>query len=133
MALILLDSGTIIGFLDVDDAFHAVADAKLRALVGHETLLASVVTYAELLAGVHLGHQAEEPTRGFFNDIVNHLVPVDVVVAERAAHLRGRRQGVKMSDALIIATAEVHADAIVTSDDQWPKLALECHVDLLTP
>lgn len=27
MALILLDSGTIIGFLDVDDAFHAVADA----------------------------------------------------------------------------------------------------------
>lgn len=133
MALIALDSGAIIGILDAGDAFHDAADAKLRELLGHERLIASVVTYAELITGVHLDHQSGESTRGFFNDVINDLVPVDVAVAERAAELRGRREGLRMSDALIIATAELHADAIVTTDDEWAKLKLDCEVELLTP
>jgi predicted nucleic acid-binding protein len=134
VALIVLDTGAVIGFLDGADAFHAAADAQLRERVGHDRLLASVVTYAELLVGVRLGHHDDTPVRGFFDDLVNELVPVDRDVAERAAELRGDNRGrPKMPDAMVIATAELHADAVITTDDEWPRLGLRCDVVLLTP
>jgi predicted nucleic acid-binding protein len=132
--LILLDSTVIVGFLDADDALHEVAVTKLREIVGSNPLAASVISYAELMTGVSLGHHDQEHVDRFFDALIKDLLPVDRKVAARAATLRGKRISLRMPDALILATADLHEDidTIVCADDDWPKVkGLSCEVELL--
>jgi predicted nucleic acid-binding protein len=129
----LLDSVAVAAFLDRDDAFHAAADARIRQLAGRDTLAVSVITYAELLTGVGLGHHDESAVRGFFAQLIDSVYSVDRAVAERAAELRSRTPSLRMPDALILATADLHhADIVVTGDDRWPGVGIGSRVELLT-
>lgn len=128
----LLDSVAVAGFLDRDDAFHTAADARIRELAGHETLVVSVITYAELLTGAGLGRHERSAVRGFFAELIDEVYSVDRAVAEGAAELRSRTPSLKMPDALILATAELHnADLVVTGDDRWPAVGIASRVELL--
>jgi predicted nucleic acid-binding protein len=117
---VVLDSGVVIGFLDREDALHNAADAVVRELIREQRLLASVVTYAEVLTGARLGHHSEEGVAGFFSGLLSAVLPVDVAVADKAADLRSRFKTLRMPDALILATAETDPDVdlIVTADRQ---------------
>jgi predicted nucleic acid-binding protein len=131
---VVLDSGVVVGFLDRQDALHDVADAAVRELVHEQRLLASVVTYAEVLTGARLGHHDEQDVTGFFAGLLSGVLPVDVVVANKAADLRSRFKSLRMPDALILATAETDPDIelIVTGDRQLTKVSgLRCKVRLL--
>jgi len=128
----LLDSVAVAGFLDRDDAFHAAADARIRQLAGSDTLVVSVITYAELLTGAELGHHEQSAVRGFFAQLIDEVYSVDRAVAERAAELRSKTPSLKMPDALILATADLqHADLVVTGDDRWPGVGIGSRVELL--
>jgi predicted nucleic acid-binding protein len=128
----LLDSVAVAGFLDRDDAFHAAADARIRELAGRDTLVVSVITYAELLTGAGLGHHAQPVVRGFFEQLVDEIYDVDRVAAERAAALRSETPSLKMPDALILATADVRdVDAVVTGDGRWVGIGIGARVELL--
>ncbi len=132
--MILLDSTVIVGFLDADDALHRVAVARFRELAGSYPLVASVVSYAEVMTGVALGHHPQETVEGFFDALVRDLLPVDRAVAARAATLRGQRKSLSMPDALIIATADLQptVDTVLCADGDWPKIkGLDCGVELL--
>jgi len=132
--LILLDSTVIVGFLDRDDALHEVAVAKLKEVIGSESLLASTVSYAEVMTGVARGHHPERQVQRFFDVVVGDLLAVDRQVAARAAVLRGKRVSLRMPDALILATADVHdeVDTVLCADAEWPKVkGLSCRVELL--
>jgi len=132
--LILLDSNVIVGFLDADDALHEVTVAKLKEIVGSHPLVASVVSYAEVTTGVSLGHHPKKTVERFFDILVKDLLPVDRPVAARAAKLRGERVSLRMPDALILATADLHEDigTVLCADDDWPKVkGLSCKVELL--
>jgi predicted nucleic acid-binding protein len=121
VGLILLDSTVIV---------------RLREIVGSDSLAASVISYAELMTGVCLGHHSHERVDRFFDTLVKDLLPVDRTVAARAATLRGKRISLRMPDALILATADLHEDidTIVCADDDWPKVKrLSCKVELLKP
>lgn len=134
--MILLDSTVIVGFLDADDALHEVAVTRLREIIGSHPLAASVISYAELMTGVSLGHHSQEHVDRFFDALVKDLLPVDRKVAARAATLRGKRISLRMPDALILATADLHEeiDTAVCADDDWPKVkSLSCKVELLKP
>jgi predicted nucleic acid-binding protein len=136
VGLILLDSPIIVGFLDADDALHEIAVSRLREIVGSHPLAASVISYAELMTGVSLGHHSHERVDRLFDALVKDLLPVDREVAARAATLRGKRISLRMPDALILATADLHEDidTIVCADDDWPKVkGLSCKVELLKP
>ncbi len=135
---VAVDSNVVIGFLDRGDAFHAAADAKIRVLLSERELLyASGVTYAEVLTGAKLGHHDESVVRGFFDQLITRILPVEVDVAERAAELRGQKKSLRMPDALILAGAEVSMDVdrIVCADSVALDLAgaLRCRVDPLRP
>jgi hypothetical protein len=70
----------------------------------------------------------------FFDALVKDLLPVDRPVAARAAALRGKHTSLKMPDALILATADLHAEigTILCADGDWPKVkGLSCKVELL--
>jgi predicted nucleic acid-binding protein len=134
--LILLDSTVIVGFLDGDDALHEVAVARFRELAGTQSLAASVISHAEVMTGVSLGHHAQEHVDGFFDALVKDLLPVEKRVAARAATLRGKHTSLRMPDALILATADIHDDiqAVLCADGAWPKVkGLSCQVELLKP
>lgn len=122
---VVLDSDVVVGFLDRQDAIHAVADAAVRDLVRGQRLLASVVTYAEVLTGARLGHHNEDDVRGFFAGLLSGVLPVDAAIADKAADLRSRFKSLRMPDALILATAETDPDIdlIVTGDQQLVKVS----------
>jgi predicted nucleic acid-binding protein len=119
MGLTLLDSSVVAGFLKRDDALHAAAAPAVRAAAAGGPLVASVITFAELLTGARLGHHDEQVVRGFFRDLVSTIVPFTVDLAERAAELRARHRTLRLPDAIVLATGERHADSIVTADDRW--------------
>jgi predicted nucleic acid-binding protein len=128
----LLDSVVVAGFLDRDDAFHAAGDARIRELAGRDTLVVSVITYAEVLTGAGLGHHERSAVRGFFAQLIDEVYGVDRPVAERAAELRVQSPSQKMPDALILATADLHhADLVVTADDRWSGIGIGSRVELL--
>lgn len=121
---VILDSGAVVGFLDRQDALHEAADAALRELIRGQRLLASVITYAEVLTGARLGHHDEDQVAGFFADLLSAVLPVDVAVADEAADLRSRFKSLRMPDALILATAETdpEIDLIVTGDRRLARV-----------
>jgi predicted nucleic acid-binding protein len=131
---VVLDSGAVVGFLDRQDALHGAADAAVRDLVRQQRLLASAVTYAEVLTGARLGHHNEDDVAGFFAGLISAVLPVDVAVADKAADLRSRFKSLRMPDALILASAETdpEVDLIVTGDRQLTKVSgLRVGVQLL--
>lgn len=122
---VVLDSGVVIGFLDRQDALHDAADAAVRELARAQRMVASVVTYAEVLTGARLGHHSEDHVAGFFRGLLSAVLPIDVAVADAAADLRSRFKSLRMPDALILATAETDPDVdlIVTGDQQLTKVS----------
>jgi predicted nucleic acid-binding protein len=132
---VVLDSDVVIGFLDRQDALHDAADAAVREFARGQRLVASVVTYAEVMTGARLGHHKEDDVAGFFRGLLSAVLPVDVAVADTAADLRSRFKSLRMPDALILATAETDPDIdlIVTGDQQLTKVSgLSVKVRLLS-
>jgi predicted nucleic acid-binding protein len=133
---VVLDSDVIVGFLDRDDSLHHAANRRIRELAGEQAFVASVVSYAELLTGAELGQHPREVVQGFFDDLVDDIVAVDLEVAQRAAQLRAGKKALRMPDALILATADLHPDVrlVVCGDERWAAVHLpNARVELLRP
>ncbi|HEU5142932.1 MAG TPA: PIN domain-containing protein [Solirubrobacterales bacterium] len=131
---VVLDSDAVIGFLDRGDALHDAAAAAVRECAHRQPLVASVVTYAEVLTGARMGHHDEDHVEEFFAKLISELLPVDAAVADRAARLRAGAQGLRMPDALILASADLgpEVDEVLTGDVRAAKLPeLECEIRLL--
>jgi predicted nucleic acid-binding protein len=121
---VVLDSDAVVAFLDSSDALHDAADEAIRELLGKDRLLASTVTYAEVLTGARLGRHDEKRVRGFFADLISEILPVDAKVADKAADLRARRKALRMPDAMILATADLNPEVelVVTGDRRAAKI-----------
>lgn len=132
---VALDSDVIVGFLDEGDALHAAADMAIRDLAAKERIVASVITYAEVLTGARIGHHAVKDVAGFFANLISRIAPVDVEIADRASELRAKTRALRMPDALIVATAELDPEVnlLLTGDGDIATLrGLRCDVQLLS-
>lgn len=132
---VVLDSSVVVGFLDRSDDLHEAADREVRSLIRAQRFVVSVVTYAEVLTGAKLGHHDEHRVRGFFDELISEILPVEVPVADRAADLRAQTKSLAMPDALIVATAElVPGVEWLLSGDRWlgRLKGLDCRVRLLS-
>ncbi|MGB6770679.1 MAG: PIN domain-containing protein, partial [Candidatus Dormiibacterota bacterium] len=57
------------------------------------------------------------------------VAPLSEAIAEEAAVLRARHQGLRLPDALVLATgASLHADSILTGDLRWRDLVSSVEV-----
>jgi predicted nucleic acid-binding protein len=131
---VVLDSAAIVAFLDRDDALHGRADKAIRRLISGHRFYASAVTFSEVLTGAYLDHQDEAIVRGFFDELVAEVLPVDAATAERAARLRADRKALRMPDALILATADElpEVEMILTGDAEFKAVrGLRCRVSVL--
>lgn len=137
MALIHLDAGVLIGFLDADDAHHAASRALVeQALDSNERLAMAASAFAECLVGpARRGDDAVDVVTALCERLPIDIVALDVDIAVVAARLRARHRAVRLPDALVMATASVaRADRLVTTDRRWPpagELALPVPVERL--
>ncbi|HVF14054.1 MAG TPA: PIN domain-containing protein [Acidimicrobiales bacterium] len=123
MALIHLDSGVLIGFLDGHDAHHPTARRSIaEALDRGDRLAMAASAWAEcLVAPARLGDDAVVVVHDLRRRLPIDIVSVDVDIATAAARVRARHRSLRLPDALVIATAEVAgADDLVTTDRRWP-------------
>jgi predicted nucleic acid-binding protein len=125
MGVALLDSSAAVGYLDADDALHGSARAEINRVLGAgDGFALSVVSWAELLTGVRVGHHDEGVVRDFVQDFGVAILPVDQPVAEKAAELKAGIPKLRTPDALILATGELYddIDAVIHGDATWPKV-----------
>jgi predicted nucleic acid-binding protein len=129
VALIVLDAGVVIAFLDSSDAHHAAAKAALARLVtGNNRLILPVSAYAEVLvAPSALSASAVKAVEAALKGLGIQINDATPSIAKRAAALRAKHPGkLRLPDALVIATAdELGADLIITTDRRWPRLTTE--------
>ena len=123
MALIHLDAGVLIGFLDGDDAHHQVAGSVIaEALDQGDRLAMAASALAECLVGpARRGDESVELVHDLRRRLPIEVVDLGVDVATAAARLRAGHRSLRLPDALVIATAfEREADELVTTDRRWP-------------
>jgi predicted nucleic acid-binding protein len=102
MVKALFDTNILVDYL------NAVPEARTE-LQRYTEKAVSIITWMEVMVGVD--HDLEAATRGFLNGF--DLVDVDERIAERAVSLR-RDHRIKLPDAIIWATAQVHGMLLVT-------------------
>jgi predicted nucleic acid-binding protein len=102
MVKALFDTNILIDYL------NAVPQAR-DELVRYETGSISVISWMEVLVGAP--PEVEEATRDFLAGF--RIVELDSEIAERAVSLR-RKHGIKLPDAIIWASAEIHSLLFVT-------------------
>ena len=105
----------------VIDALNGVADADVE-YDRYERVLISQVTWIEVMAGAR---EDEAYVRDFLETRFETM-SLDLAVAERAVALR-RRYRLRLPDAVIWATAQVHGAVLVTRntrdfDVNWDKI-----------
>ena len=123
MGLIHLDAGVVIGFLDRDDAHHENALVVLTAaLRARDRLAMAASAFAECLVGPALrGDKAVAKVRELVERFPIAIVALDIEAAIVAARLRAAHKGLRLPDALVIATAtNAAANQLITTDRRWP-------------
>lgn len=100
----LFDTNILIDFL------RGIPDAKAE-LVLYQDRAISIITWMEVMAGAP--PDAESVTRGFLDAF--QLIELDAAVAARAVTIR-RQHRLKLPDAIVWASAMVHAMLLVSRD-----------------
>ena len=133
MAVVVLDSDVLIGFLNANDAHHADAVALVRdSLTPGTRRMMSAVNYSEILIGpIKAGKTARDHVEGMLVNFAIEIIGVDGALARRAAAVRART-GLQLPDAYALATAiqaehNGHDDVRLASFD---KAVLRAHADL---
>jgi hypothetical protein len=102
MVKALFDTNVLVDYL------NAVPEARTE-LQHYTEKAVSIITWMEVMVGAN--HDLEAATRSFLSGF--DVVAVDQQIAERAVSLR-RNHRIKLPDAIIWATAQVHAMLLVT-------------------
>ena len=128
MAIIVLDASVVIAFLDADDAHHAAAVGLVGRLRGQE-LVIPASGYAEILVDPWRGGpEAVGVVRRFLSELGVRIEPLTADVAERAARLRSIHRGLRLPDALVLATADSLDATALTADRSWSRVSRRARV-----
>jgi len=124
VALIVLDASVVIGFLDAADEHHEAAVAALAASASDDLVLPATA-YAEILvAPARKGRASVDRVEEALSALTVRLEPVTPAIARSAATLRARHRGLRLPDALVLATADaLGAAKVLTADRAWSSVS----------
>jgi predicted nucleic acid-binding protein len=136
MALTVVDAGVLIGFLDRNDPHHqAAADALTATVERGDRIAIPSSALAEVLVGPSRhGRQAVAAVLKLIERVPFEIAPLDKDVAVAAAALRATHRAIKLPDALVLATATMLAEVLLTTDRGWPtarRLAIDCSMQII--
>ena len=122
--MIVVDASVIIAFLDGTDSHHRRAVAALTT-ASSERLIVPASAYAEILVGVfRRGASAISVVDEILTELAMHVEPITAEIARRAAALRAAHRGLRLPDALGLATGDVLAAvSVLTADRLWPRVS----------
>ena len=124
MALIVLDAGVVIGFLDRSDAHHEAAVAELGRRRGDRLMLPTSAFAEALVRPYQAGAEAVAAVDAFVRDLAVELQALTAPIAHRAASLRARYPALALPDAIVLATGDVlDASIVVTTDKAWRRFS----------
>lgn len=126
MALIVIDTSVLIGFLDDADELHERSRRALQAPeVVDEAWVVPVTVCAELLVGAHKsGPTAVEIVNSFIDEGVDRVEAMTLDIAREAAIVRAEHPRLSLADAFVLATGDViDADRVLTADTAWRNVS----------
>lgn len=119
-----VDANVAIAVLNVDDAHHAKAVARLSGELNPKIVS---ITWGESMIAPYAKGERQSRLAAEILGTVFERVHLTQEVVETAARLRGRllRRGIApsrlpMLDAVVVAAAIVHDDRVLTADRGWP-------------
>ena len=122
MALIVLDASVLIALLDPADRLNAKAVQALTAVARDELAIPASALAETLVLPARSGKLGA--ARAAIGLLHLHVTPIDESVAVEAARLRAQHSGLKLPDALVLASGEVlRAKSILTGDQRWLSIS----------
>ncbi|MCB0881364.1 MAG: PIN domain-containing protein [Thermoleophilia bacterium] len=121
MAVAVLSGGAVVALLDPADRHHDAAVRVLSEADVDEFLLPSSSLAECLVAPCRVG--SEDALIDALADAGIGVVPVTAEIAILAARLRARATGVRLSDALVIATAEDLGAMLLAVEPGWATIS----------
>ncbi|WP_310570674.1 PIN domain-containing protein [Gemmatimonas sp.] len=123
MGVVHLDAGVVIGLLDANDAHHSSAHRAIADVLrdGHGLAIAASA-FAECLVGPYRrGKASVLVVHSLIERLPITVVSLDAETASTAARVRAQHVGLRLPDALVIATAVHHdAERLITTERKWP-------------
>ncbi|HEX9043513.1 MAG TPA: type II toxin-antitoxin system VapC family toxin [Candidatus Limnocylindrales bacterium] len=133
-ALTILDAGVLIGFVEDTDTHHAAAVSALaRARNRGDTFTIPAPAYAECLVQPYRQDAgAAAALDAFIDAFPIGVEPISRQIAAEAARLRARRSGLRLPDALVVATAIVlRSERILTTDRRWRSAEVGVPIEIV--
>lgn len=119
MGTVVLDSSVLLGVADADDALHLASVAALRERQQEDFVVPASV-FAEIMVGaLRLGERTAQRIEDMVDDLASTVQPIDREIAREAAAIRARRPGIRLPDALVLATGAVLDAEVLTADKRW--------------
>jgi predicted nucleic acid-binding protein len=124
VAVVVLDAGVVIGFLDRSDAHHEAAVTNLTGRRSDELVLPTSALAEALVRPYQVGAGAVAAVDAFVRDLAVRLQALTPAIAHRAASLRARHPGLLLPDAIVLATGDVlEASVVLTTDKAWRRFS----------
>lgn len=119
MGSVAVDSGVIIALFDSSDVHHVWSMEQIEEIVtARHAIVISALTVAEVLVRPAQAGVADA-VRADLMSLRPRVVDVDADLAASAARMRGSRTGLRLPDAIILATALwAQCDYLVTTDQR---------------
>lgn len=125
MGRLILDASALIALLDRADPHYERAVVEVEAADrGRVTLVAPATDYSEALVAFARNHRLEEARRAIAAMGIG-VAPLDAATAERAAQLRASRPGLRLPDAMVLATAVELEGDLLSYDERLGRHATE--------
>jgi predicted nucleic acid-binding protein len=122
---LVLDANVAIALFTAGDAHHDRALAELvGALDRADDLLMAASAYSEIMVHAVRSEQGELIDR-FVDRLRMEVVPTDREIGRRAAELRAARRGLRLPDALVVATAQARQASLLSFDAELERLGRE--------
>ena len=123
MATVALDADVLIGFLEPTDAQHGRAVEAVAPYLapGHRVVLGASVYAEALVRPLSLGRP--EIVDDFLAAARVRVLDITPQVARRAAALRAEHRGLRLPDALSLASALDAGAELLTLDDRLSRIA----------
>jgi predicted nucleic acid-binding protein len=123
VGLLILDASVLIGLLDNADAHHqrAVDDVEAADEASTE-LIAPASAYSEAMVAFARVDRISD-AREAIAAMGIRVSPLDARTAERAAELRARYSGLRLPDAIVLATAHELGGSLLSYDERLARYA----------
>ena len=123
MGAVVLDSSVLFGLLDSTDAHHPSPFAAIAAAVaGHDLVLPTIVLAEVLVGAARRGSAVREQLERRLIGSVDRLYPLDRDVAVHASDVRAGSPGIRLPDAVVIATGRALDAQVLTAGKRWASV-----------